>query len=254
MKRMLFILILFSLLVGCAKYTGEDFSRYKGLSAKEIFVHGEQSLADDDYKDAIRDFEALDALYPFSNYSQQAQLDIIYAYYKHDDLAESLVATDRYIRLYPRGRNVDYAYYMKGLVYYQTGFTWLQRSLGVDPAERDLTDKKQSFMAFSELVHAFPRSRYVGDALLHMRYIRNMVAQQQIDAAKFYMKRKAYVAAANRASYVIEHFNGTPQVVPALAIMVKAYRELNLNHMADNTMKIFHASYPDSKEYQALAS
>ncbi len=251
MRKRVLIVMLLALLVGCSK-SSDNLQAYKGMSTAQIFHGGETALAKGNYPGAVKYLEALDAIYPFGRYAEQGQLDIIYVYYKNDDTPSALVAADRYIRLYPRGKHVDYAYYMKGLMSFQLGFTWLQRKFHSDPAPRDLSYKKQAFLAFSQIVHFFPRSHYAGSAALHMAIIRNIVAHKNVLIAQYYMKRKAYVAASNRASYVVQHFNTSPQLIPALAIMVKAYRALNLTEMADNTLKIFQASYPHSKELKKL--
>ena len=165
----------------------------------------------------------------------------------------ALAAADRYIRLYPRGRHVDYAHYMNGLIHFEQGGTWAQKLAHSDPAPHDLADKQQAFTAFSHIMHYYPHSLYAADSALRMAYIRNMVARKQILVAEYYFKRKAYVAAANRASYVVKHFNGTPEVQNALVIMVKAYRKLNLEQLADNSLRILQASYPDSEQLKELS-
>jgi len=240
------------LLVGCSGSGNDQFKAYRGMTAATIFNKGETQLSKHNWANAVQDFQALDAMYPFGPYARQGQLDIIYAYYKNDDYASGLAAAERYIRLYPRGPYTDYAYYMKGLMEFNSGFTWLQRKMGTDPAPRDMTDKKQAFVAFSEVVNLYPHSVYAQDAAYRMAYIRNLMARKNVEVAQFYMKRKAYVAAANRAAYVMQHYNGSPEVIPAMAIMVKAYRKLHLDGLADNTMKIFAASYPNSPELHKL--
>lgn len=251
MKKLALILILLITLAGCAK-TSDTFSAYRGMKSKIIFDRAEKNLVHQNYSAAIKDYQALNALYPFGPYSQQGQLDVIYAYYKNDDSPSALAAADRYARLHPRGKYVDYAYYMKALISFQEGGTWLQRWAKTDMASRDIGDKKKAFLSFEQIVTIFPHSPYAYDSMLHMIFIRNMIARKQVLIARYYMKREAYVAAANRASYVVEHFEGSPEVIPALAVMVKAYRKLGLTSLIDNTMKIFQASYPDSKEFRAL--
>ena len=251
MRKLIFLLLIIGLLAGCSNHSA-TYDRYRGMTAEQIFNNGQTAFASKKYDNAVKWFEALDSIYPFGPYAQRGQLDVIYAYYKNDDKPSAMAAADRYTRLYPAGRYVDYAYYMKGLIAYNIGLTWMQRKFNVDQAPRDLSTKKEAFAAFNELVHLFPDSRYAPDAVLHMRAIRNMFARKNMIAAKYYMERKAYVAAVNRASYVVSHFEGSPQVIPALAIMVKAYRKLGLDKLADNTKRIFVASYPSSPQAQNL--
>jgi outer membrane protein assembly factor BamD len=255
MKKILLLLPLvfgILLLTSCSKGSFSDFSAYKGYSDKQIFNSAEHHLAHHDYGRAVKDLEALDATYPFGPYAQQGQLDIIYAYYMNDDDASALASADRYIRLYPRDNHVDYAYYMKGLIDFNLGLTWLQKLAASDPAPRDLTNKKQAYLAFDQIVTLYPNSIYAPDSALRMAYIRNLVARKEVLIAKFYMRRKAYVAAANRAAFVVQHFDRSPEVVTALAILVKAYRKLHLQHSANQTLSVLAASYPHSKEYRQL--
>jgi outer membrane protein assembly factor BamD len=250
LKISLVLVFLTTLLCACTPTTSVE--AYKNKTAQEIFTSAEKHLAKEKYDIAVQEFEALDTLYPFGPYAEQGQLDIIYAYYKSGDFASALAAADRYIRLYPRSPNVDYAYYMKGLVNYGRGDNWFQRLFPTDPSQRDLNYMIQSFHDFHELVQRFPDSRYAPDARLRMLYIRNLLAQHELDVAKFYFRRKAYVAAANRAAGLVEMYPQAPQVVPALAIMVESYQALGETQMANDTLQVLVANYPNSGEAHRL--
>ena len=253
MKKLLCLLFLVSLiLVGCAGADKDDLAEFRNQTSAQLFTAGEKALASGNYETSIKNFEALDAIYPFGPNSRQGQLDLIYAYYQSGDNASALAAAERYIRLNAHDRDVDYAYYMKGLVLYDQGPTWLQKQVGTDMASRDLTDKKRSFSAFGMLVRLFPRSQYRDDAILHMRYIRNLMARRQVEEAEFYMKRKAYVAAVSRSNEVLAHYSETPSVIPALDIMVRGYRKLGMHDMASKTLKVFQASYPKAPQLDSL--
>ncbi len=238
-------------MAGCA--TTEPMAAYKNKSDEQIFESGERNLAKGKYDAAVKDFEALDTLYPFGEYTQQAQLDIIFAYYKNDDSASALAAADRYIRLYPRGPNVDYAYYLKGLVNFGRSENWYQKLFPTDISDRDLNYMEESFDDFNALVQRFPESPYAPDARKRMLYIRNILARHELKVAKFYYERKAYVAAANRGHYIVEHYQGAPEVIPALEIMIKSYRELGETNMANETAELLQRNYPDSPEAKSLA-
>jgi outer membrane protein assembly factor BamD len=241
-----------ALLALTACKTTQPYDAYKGATAQEIFNRGESNLIHRRYEAATKDFEALDTLYPFGAYSQQSQLDVIYAYYKNGDTESALAAADRYIRLYPRGPNVEYAYYLKGLINMGPPDGWLERWGRTDPAERDTTSEEQAFSDFNQLIERFPDSPYTADARKRMFYIRNLLAQHQLEVAQFYLRRKTFIAAANRASYIVETYQGAPQVIPALAIMVQSYRALGETDMADSTQRILNLNYPDSKEAKNL--
>lgn len=251
MKKILIFLAAI-LLVGCANNNSSKYVKYQGMSDSQIYTFSQKAIAKGHYADATSSLEALDFMYPFGPYSRQARLDIIYAYYLSNDQASALASADRYLRLYPQGPSADYAYYMQGLMNYEMGESKLKQLFGVDTALVDLSTKKQAYASFSTLITNFPSSLYATDAGLRMAYIRNTLARKNVDIAKFYYVRKAYAAAANRAAYVVSHYEGSPQVIPALAIMVKSYRAMGLNNMAEKTLAILQNSYPNSPELKNI--
>ncbi len=241
------------ILTGCGSGGHKDsLAPYRKETSSQLYQGAQKSMKDGDYGDAVKQYEALDAIYPFGAYARQAQLNIVYAYYMNDDQLSAMVAADRYIHLYPQGPDVDYAYYMKGVVDYRQGMTWLQKVVGSDPSARDMTHLNSSFGAFNQLVQRFPRSRYRDNSILHMLYIRNMIAKHNMDVAEYYYDRKAYVAAINRSMTVIKHFQGSPQVIKGLGLVVKSYRKLRMPQQADQYYAILAKSYPDSKTFKDL--
>ena len=195
----------------------------------------------------LKDLAALDGLYPFGPYAQQGQLDAIYAYYKDGEQAMALASAERYIRLYPRSSRIDYAYYMEGLTNFEMGGGWLQNKLGLDRSERDITNYESAYASFSLLVTRFPRSPYTQDSLARIRFIRNLLAKHELSVAKFYEKRGAYVGAVNRATYIVQHFQGSTSVIPALGLLVRCDRKLGLQKQASQTVALLAYNYPDSK-------
>ncbi len=241
-----FVLVaLVVLLAGCSKDT-DALAAYRSQPAATIFNNGEMALAKGKYSDATKEFEALDALYPFGVYTQQGQRDIIYAYYMDGDNLLAVAAADRYVRLYPQSNHVDYALYLQGLANFVQGGTWMQRFMGLDISPHDLSNLKAAFADFNQLVLRYPRSIYTKDAALHMAFIRNILARHELQIATFYMQRHVYVAAANRASYVVRHFQGAPQVIPALQLMVKAYTNLGLTQLAGQSAELLRVNYGKS--------
>lgn len=252
MKRILLFMLIGVLLAGCAHKETNPWKDYEGKSSGEIFYEGEQHLAKKKYAKAVVDFSALEALYPFGPYSQQAQMDIIYANYMNGDNAAGLADADRYIRLYPQDPHIDYVYYMKGLMSFDEDFNWYQNLLNMDPAPHDLSGKRESFTAFNQVVRIYPHSIYAQDSALHMAFIRNMMARKEMNIADFYMQRKAYVAAANRASSVVQHYSGSTMVPHALEVMTLAYQGAGLPDLAHKSYQILAASYPRSPELKRL--
>lgn len=226
------------IIAGCATNGDSGTSAFKNSSAKQILLGGETALAKADYSTAIKHFEALDSLYPFGDEAKQAKIDIIYAYYKNDDYAPALAAADRYIHLYPRDEVVPYAYYMKGLVGLESNRTALQKLFNRNLAELDLSGLRSSFSTFNELVQQYPDSIYAKDAHRCMIYIRNTFAEHELQTANFYFDRKAYVAALNRAIYIVKHLNGSPQVAEALQLMQKSYQALGEQKKANDIAQL----------------
>jgi outer membrane protein assembly factor BamD len=187
----------------------------------------------------IKYFEALDTLYPFGTYSEQADLQLIYAYYQHDDIPLAEAAADRFIRLYPRSCYVDYAYYMKGLADFEQDRGWVQKYFPTDLTQRDPGAARQAFNDFGILVRLFPTSYYAPDARQHMVYIRNLSAAYEFHVACFYYKRGAFVAAANRCSYIMQHYDGTPAEYSALTMLMHCYQILGLPDLAAQVNQVW---------------
>lgn len=248
LKRL--ISVFFALtLVACATANGPDFTK---LSEKQIFNGGEQALAKHNYKEAIDYFEGLQANYPFSKDAEQTQKQVMFAYYKNGDMPSAIAAANRYIRLFPRSPHVDYAYYIKGLADLSENRGVVMRYLPLDLETRDLSGLRDAFNDFSLLLQLFPESPYAPAARQHMVYLRDLLAKHEITVAQYYMRREAYVAAANRASYVVNHFQHAPDVQTALVIMVKAYTQLQEKQMAQDAYRVLQLNYPKHKDLAAL--
>jgi len=252
-KKLLFAIIFALMLAGCSTNTKTASDEFKGQSAAHIFKTGQEALAKKSYKKAIKNFEGLDALYPFSQYEQQAQLELIYAYYKDEDYASSAAAAQRYIKLYPRSKHVDYAYFMKGMAHFQTNRGFATKYFNLDLSQRDLTNAQQAFNDFATLIRRFPHSPYNANAKARMINLRNLMAMHEVEVARYYMKHHAYVAAVNRANYVLKHYQTSPAVVPALGLLVDAYKKLGLHDMSEESLQLLEYNYPNSATYKKLA-
>ena len=175
----------------------------------------------------------------------QAQLDIVYAYYKSTEPASAIAAADRFIKLHPLHPNVDYAYYLKGLVTFDDDRSILDRFFPKDRSEHDPDAALRSFRVFEELVQRFPESRYSEDSRQRMLYLKNVLAAHEVQVARYYMNREAWLAAANRARYVVENYQGAPAVSDALVIMAKAYRRLELDDLSADVVRVLELNYPE---------
>lgn len=213
-------------------------------SVNHLYQEAKEAFDGGDYQTAIKYYEILEARFPFEKYAQQAHLNLIYSYYKYDEPESAIIAANRFIKLYPRHPNVDYAYYLKALVNFERNQGVLDRILPIDRSQRDQNAARQAFQDFKELMRRFPKSRYSQDTRQRMIHLRNRLAEYELHVARFYMKRNAYVAAANRAKGVIESFQGTPAVSEALVILAKAYKVMGLNELSDSALKVLALNYP----------
>lgn len=233
---------------GCAWWQQGDEDETVNWSASRFYSEAKQALNEGDYDTAITYFERLQARYPFGRYAQQAQLELIYTHYRDGEPDLAIAAADRFIRAHPRHPFVDYAHYLKGLTNYDRGVGLLERLLPSDPTKTDTSNSMQAFNDFAELVQKFPDSKYSKDARQRMLFLRNNLATYEVNVAGFYMRRKAYVAAANRAKYVVENYSRTPAVADALALMTQAYLKLELPDLAADSARVLQLNYPDSPQ------
>lgn len=252
MKTLVYLLTSLSLILtlsGCGKNKEEI---YNSMTDVEIYTQAATALKDGNYSLAIEAYQQLDAQYPFGEYTEQGQLEIIYAYYKEDELPAALGAADRFIRLHPRHPHVDYVYYMRGIIKFTENNALIDRFLPIERGMRDLSSPRDAYNYFAELIRLYPNSAYSVDARQRMLYIRNVLAENELGAAEWYIKRKAYLAAANRAQYVVEHFPEAPAVPRALAVMAYAYRQLGLDDLAASSDALLQENYPDSQAVKEL--
>jgi outer membrane protein assembly factor BamD len=247
----LILLALLVLTTGCGLLP-EQIDETKDWSANQLYSEAKKRLAEKNYEKAIEYFEILEARYPFGRYAQQAQLEIAYAYYKFDEPDLAIASADRFIKIYPRHPNVDYAWYIKGLTNYNRGKSVVDRFLPQDPSERDTATMRAAYDDFNQLVKNYPNSIYARDGAQRMIYLRNNMAEYELHVADYYLRRKAYVAAANRGEHVVENYQRTPSVPGALVIMVRAYRKLGVADLEADAMRVLRINYPDNPDIALL--
>ena len=204
----------------------------------EIYATAQQKLQDGNFKAAITQLEALDNRYPFGPYSQQVQLDLIYAYYKSADLPMAQASIDRFMRLNPTHPNIDYVLYMRGLTDMALDDSALQGFFGIDRSDRDPEHARQAFRDFSQLVQRYPNSQYSADATKRLVYLKDRLAKYELSVAQYYTKRGAYVAVVNRVQNMLRNYPDTQATRDALPLMENAYKQMNLTAQADKVAKI----------------
>jgi outer membrane protein assembly factor BamD len=223
-------------LAGCASDRRAAF--LPGEGPETIYDYGAEAMQAGDFRDALLYFQALQARYPFSNVTRQAQLDMIYAYYRNRERESAIDAAQAFERENPTHPRVDYAIYMRGLAHFDQAPSWIERWFNVDMTERPPRDTLEAFSAFRELLRRFPDSEYAPDARERMIFLRNRLATSEVHVAEYYMRRGAYVAALNRAKYTLEHYPGAPDVERSLEIMVEAYDMLGMTDLANDTRRV----------------
>jgi outer membrane protein assembly factor BamD len=240
-------LLLTAALTGCGLFGGdEDDDQFAGLSSEEQFyIRAQDQLGSQNFRGAIETYQALESRFPFGRFADQAQIEVVYAYYRNNDLEASRAAADRFIRLHPENENIDYAYYMKGLASFTENRGFINRFLPVDQTKRDPGRARESFSDFSQMLALYPDSPYAADARARMVYLRNNLAAYEIHVASYYIERSAYIAALRRGQYVVENFQGTPAVADGMAIMVECYLRLGLNDLADTSLGLLRENYPE---------
>ncbi len=202
-------------------------------------------MAKENYATAIERYELLESRYPFGKYATQAQLDVGYAYFKYDELDAAIAAIDRFIKINPRHEAVEYAYYLKGLVNFSRGKSILDRVYDRDKADYDKSILLTAYHDFQLVLKRFPRSKYATDSRQRLVFLRDMLARADLKIARYYASRDAWVAASNRAKYIVQTYPGTESVKPALEIQLIAYQRLGLDSLAADTKRIIDLNYND---------
>jgi outer membrane protein assembly factor BamD len=217
-----------------------------GWSAEQLYKNAHEAMQGANYTRAVKLYETLEARYPYGRYAQQAILEGAYSNWRLSEQAAATAACDRFIRTYPNHPNVDYAYYLKGLVYFREDQGLFGYIYELDLSERDPKAMRESFAAFKELIQKFPESRYVEDAQIRMRYLTDALGMYEVHVARYYYNRGAYIAAANRAQQALLSFPQTPSNEHALEVMVQSYRKLGLTQLADDAHRILEKTFPKS--------
>ena len=229
------------MLTACGSRDEEEDRR----PASEIYAEAKTALDNSNWTKAIRFYKNLQTLYPFGRYTEQAQLELAYAYYKNREPEKATATLERFLKTYPTHPSVDYAYYLKGLTNYEQNIGWLQRVFPARVRDRDQQSARQAFNDFSELLRRFPDSRYAPDARQRMVFLRNAMAGYEVEVAEYYLRRKANVAAVNRARFVVETYQQAPQTGDALAVMHEAYTRLDQPELAEDAMRVLELNYPE---------
>ena len=241
----IFALLLTTLFAGCGLLP-EVVDETAGWTAEKLYSEAKDAMGDGAFDKAIKLFEKLESRYPYGRYAQQAQLEIAYAHFRLSDAAAAISACDRFIRLHPNHPSVDYAYYLKGLVNFNEDLGLFGNISNQDLSERDPKAARESFETFKELLTKFPDSKYAADATARMKYLVNALASHEVQVARYYMNRRAYIAPVNRAQGALKSFPEAPAGEEALYLMIKSYDAMGLNDLRDDSERVMRLNFPKS--------
>ncbi len=243
--RWLLPLICVALLGACGTTDGPD--KTLGWTPEKLYAEARDEMASGNWAASTKLLEKLEARYPFGRWAQQAQIDLAYVHYKDSERALALAAVDRFMKLHPNHPQLDYVYYLKGLINFNDQQGFLANLGGQDLSERDLRAAREAFDAFKEVVTRWPDSPYAEDSTQRMRYLVNSMAAGEVHIARYYFRRGAYVAAINRSQAVLKQHQGTPAIEEALYIMLKSYEKLGLADLQSDTERVMKLNYPTSQ-------
>lgn len=219
----------------------------RGWSAQKLYAEARQALDTRSFEKAVGYYQKLEGRYPYGRFAQQAQMELAYAYYKDKDPAGAITAAERFIKNHPNHPNVDYLYYLKGLANFNDDLGVLGFISNPDMTERDPKAARDAFDAFKELVVKFPDSKYTPDAIARMTYLVNALAAHEVHVARYYVKRGAYVAAANRAQFALKTYPQAPANEEGLVLLVQSYEALGMRDLRDDAQRVLMKNFPNSK-------
>ena len=232
MKNKLVLTILTVLiLAGCA--SKPETEEEKEPAEVILYQLAQDRINAKNYSGAVESLARIERFYPFGVYAEQARADLIYAFYMSGDYDQAYAASEKFIRLYPRNTNIDYAYFMKGMTGYYQDEGLLNDIFALDLSKRDTSPAMQSYADLTEFIIRYPESEYTDAARERLIFLRNLIASSELDGAEYYMKRGAYLAAVNRANYVLKNIPNSTERERALRILKEAYKQLGYDEYAE---------------------
>ncbi len=240
--RAVLIALMLALLAACGSTIEQETET---LPVEELYSEAKASLDAGNYERAVRYYKRLTSRFPFGDYAEQAQLDLAYAQFKRTEYDDAISTVNRFIKTYPAHPKIDYAYYLRGLVNFERNRSYIDRLLPSQAGNRDLDSARLSFNDFAEMLRRYPDSSYAPDARQRMVFLRNDLANFELTVARYYYRRSAFVASANRAKYIVENYQQAEQVPDALAVMAMSYEALGLPDLAADTKRVLELNAPD---------
>jgi outer membrane protein assembly factor BamD len=249
MLRSLAVIAVVLALSACGGDSAVKKDATQGWSVEKLYAEAKAEATAGNYRRAISYFERLSSRFPYGKYAQQSQLDLAYAYFKDREPASAIATCDRFLKLYPNHPNADYAYFLKGLISFNEDLGIAAKVTDQDMTDRDPQAMRESFYALQELVTRYPESRYTPDALRRMQYLVNALASAEVKVADYYLRRKAYVAAVNRAQFAIDNYPQAPALERALEVLAESYRAMGLTDLEKDAMRMLSINFPKSARF-----
>ncbi|HEX5960102.1 MAG TPA: outer membrane protein assembly factor BamD [Rhodanobacteraceae bacterium] len=240
-----FVLPLLLALGACSLFHHGPRQTLDNMTVEQLYQRAHKLSQNGNWGGAETVYQKLISRFPYGAYNEQSQIELAYAQYKNDKPEDAYSTINEFIKTYPTQKHIAYAYYLRGLINFDRTESAMQRFAGISASRFDQAYALQSFDDFNTLVALFPNTRYAADGRQRMIFLRNQLAQGELNVAKYYLQRKAYVAAADRAKYIIEHYQRSPQAADALAVMAKSYHLLGQQQLADQTTQVLKLNYPD---------
>ncbi len=223
MKNKILITSIFILLLtSCASKDDEE----REPPEVQLYNLAQDRINAKNYVGAVDSLSRIERFYPFGVYAEQARADLIYAHYMTGDFDSAYASSEKFIRLYPRNTNIDYAYFMRGMTGYYQDDGIIGNVFSLELAKRDVSGAMQSYADLTEFIIRYPESEYIDPARERLIFLRNLIASSELDGAEYYLKRGAFVAALNRANYVLKNIPNSTEKDRALRIMKEAYEQL----------------------------
>ena len=238
------LLATLALLGGCHSRQAKNL---KKATAASLYANAHKAMNNNDFEYAIKQYEALTSRFPFTDQARQARLDLIYVYYRKGEKESATDAADQFLRENPTHPRIDYAWYMKGMIDFERTPYAVERWFGVDMARRPPASALKAITAFTTVVTQFPKSDYAHDSLRRLIYLRNRLAEYEVNVARYYVKRGAYLAAAQRAQGVVDDYDGAPAERAAVGILLECYQRLGFNDLAANVERVYEANYANTR-------
>lgn len=251
-KYYLPLIMALSFISGCSMFAKDEVTAEENWTVERIYSEAKAALNAEDYHTALRFYSQLESRFPFGDYAQQSLLESAYASYKMDEPELAIVTIDRFMRVYPLNPSIDYAIYLRGLINFTRDIGFFEKYIPRDESQRDPGSARFALRDFKTLIKRHPDSIYSEDAAQRVVYLRNRLAQHEVNVANYYMRRGAYLAAANRGKFVIENYPRTPAIPKALIVMAKAYKVLDLSDLSEDALKVLKLNYPGHPELSSV--